>query len=197
MPGPFVLRESQPKAFSLRPRETWEKDFSLEINTRLAKRKECATNGQNKSGTVQWSDRAQCPGAATCRSPFGFPFPKSMNVTFSEWPECWKWTWVRKFPLECYLDLVHTLTHRVHALIYTYIHSLASLTGISIHLLIHAVVWRGFQFWCAHCSGWVPSSTTLTLWGDLIEAIEDSVDWEIIPILSSPKSCSDLLQERE
>jgi hypothetical protein len=54
MPGPFVQRGSQPKAFVRRPRETWEKDFSLEINTKLSKRKECATGGpMEPGGTVQ------------------------------------------------------------------------------------------------------------------------------------------------
>lgn len=53
MPGPFVQRGPQPRAFALRPRETWEREHSLEINTRLAKRVECTWWSKSFTGLAR------------------------------------------------------------------------------------------------------------------------------------------------
>lgn len=55
MPGPFVQRGPQPRALAVRPRETWERESSLETNTRLAKRMEC-TWWSKSFTSIAWSD---------------------------------------------------------------------------------------------------------------------------------------------
>lgn len=55
MPGPFVQHGPQPRALAVRPRETWERERSLETNTRSAKRMEC-TWWTKSLASVAWAD---------------------------------------------------------------------------------------------------------------------------------------------